>query len=305
MDETKNYNIYNKKTLSNTIEETNKTIRTNSRKKIIESIEEKLESKVIVYTSTFNNPMCGINQSDIIPYENMLSSIGNVNCISLIMHSIGGDFNTAEKIIKMTRNYCKTFKFIVPNLAKSAATLVALGADEILMGYLSELGPIDPQIAYILPNGQWVMRPGQCIIDSFKKMKSKIDGLGKLSQADIHILNNVDITLIDYAEKETARSRELAQKLLENYMLKEKPDKARSISEYLADANKHLSHNKMIDREEAKKLGLKITYVNKEDDLWKLIWELHCRTIKALKTSGSIKIFETATNMFVQNGVCR
>jgi ClpP class serine protease len=37
-------------------------------------------------------------------------------------------------------------RVIVPNIAKSAATLFALGADEILMGYLSELGPIDPQV---------------------------------------------------------------------------------------------------------------------------------------------------------------
>lgn len=298
-----NYDVYNKASFSDIMEEIRKVNNgTYARRKIIEAIEERLGSRVIVYTASFDNPMSGINPSDIIPYEEMLSSIGNVDSISLIMHSMGGEFNTAEKIVKMTRNYCKTFKFIVPNLAKSAATLIGLGSDEIMMGYLSELGPIDPQITYRLPNGQWVMRSSQSIIDSFKKIKSEIDGSGKLSQSDMHILNNLDITLLDHAEKENVRSRQLAQKLLENYMLNGDPDKAKSISEYLADANKHLSHNKIIDREEAEKLGLKITYIDKEDSLWKLIWELYCRTIVTLKDSKSIKIFETATNMFTQSG---
>lgn len=299
-----NYDMYNKASFSSIMEQINKVNNgTYARRKIIEAIEKRLGSRVIVYTAEFDNPMSGINRKDIIPYEEMLSSIGNVDTISLIMHSMGGDFNTAEKIIKMTRNYCKTFKFIVPNVAKSAATLIGLGSDEIMMGYLSELGPIDPQVTYKLPNGQWSMSSGQSIIDSFKKIKSEIDGLGRLSKADMHILNNFDITLVDYAEKESLRSRQLAQKLLETYMLKEDKDKAKSISEYLADANKHLSHNKIIDREEAEELGLKITYINKEDSLWKLIWELHCRTIVTLKDSKAVKIFETATNMVAQNGL--
>ena len=35
---------------------------------------------------------------------------------------------------------------IVPNAAKSAATLIALAADRILLGQLGELGPLDPQM---------------------------------------------------------------------------------------------------------------------------------------------------------------
>ena len=41
---------------------------------------------------------------------------------------------------------------MVPNMAKSAGTLIALGADRIVMGYCSELGPIDPQIRIVVSN---------------------------------------------------------------------------------------------------------------------------------------------------------
>ncbi len=74
------------------------------------------------------------------------SSINNKN-ILLIIKSDGGNIEPAFKISKLCNKYKKD-KFVVaiPHRAKSAATLVAIGADEIHFGSLGELGPIDPQI---------------------------------------------------------------------------------------------------------------------------------------------------------------
>lgn len=68
--------------------------------------------------------------------------------ILLVLHSSGGAISPAYFISKLCREYA-TAKFViaVPRRAKSAATLICCGADEIHMGSLSELGPIDPQIA--------------------------------------------------------------------------------------------------------------------------------------------------------------
>lgn len=65
----------------------------------------------------------------------------------LILYSSGGDIGSAYLISKLCRE-CTSEKFVVviPRKAKSAATLICCGADEIHMGSLSELGPIDPQI---------------------------------------------------------------------------------------------------------------------------------------------------------------
>ena len=51
----------------------------------------------------------------------------------------------------------RKLRVIVPNIAKSAATLFALGADEILMGYCSEFGPINPQVQIAVSGViQWI-----------------------------------------------------------------------------------------------------------------------------------------------------
>ena len=62
----------------------------------------------------------------------------------------------AERIINICRGYSGTgeYQAIVPNKAKSAATMVCLGASEILMGPSSELGPVDLQ-ASDPQSGQW------------------------------------------------------------------------------------------------------------------------------------------------------
>ncbi len=67
--------------------------------------------------------------------------------VLLFIKSTGGSIEPAYMISKMCHELSKD-RFIVclPREAKSAATLIALGADEVHMGYLSELGPIDPQI---------------------------------------------------------------------------------------------------------------------------------------------------------------
>jgi dienelactone hydrolase len=67
--------------------------------------------------------------------------------ILLVLYSFGGDVASAYLIAKLCREFTKEKVVIaVPRLAKSAATLICCGADEIHMGSLSELGPIDPQI---------------------------------------------------------------------------------------------------------------------------------------------------------------
>lgn len=284
-------------TFSHILKELNKVNRgTVSRQDIIRAIEKQISSKIITYISAFNHPLSGIGTDDIMPYEDMLKSTGNTTSITLILHSPGGDPNSAEKIVKMTRNYCDNFRIIIPNSAKSAATLIALGSDEIMMGHLSELGPIDPQITYKLPNGQWVMRPSQSIIDSFRKIKDEVDKSGKLSPAYIPILNNIDMPLLDYCEKANERAKIVARTLLKDYMLKGKSKVATKIANYLADGRKHLMHSKIIDKDEALKLGLKINVLDKDGELWKLIWELYCRSEIFLTSTKSIKLFETATN---------
>ena len=62
------------------------------------------------------------------------------------MHTNGGRIEPAYLISKCCKASNQRFIVVIPRIAKSAGTLIALGADEIHMGMMSELGPIDPQI---------------------------------------------------------------------------------------------------------------------------------------------------------------
>lgn len=75
-----------------------------------------------------------------------LNPDGEKNVLLFIL-SRGGEGEPAYQISKLCKSYAhEKFIVVVPRHAKSAATLIALGADEIHMGPLSQLGPIDPQI---------------------------------------------------------------------------------------------------------------------------------------------------------------
>lgn len=91
-----------------------------------------------------------IGRSDADRIYSALSTVDRSKPILLVMHSPGGDVAAAYQIAKLCREYTDaTFEVAVPRQAKSAATLIACGADAIHMGSLSELGPIDPQFGAI------------------------------------------------------------------------------------------------------------------------------------------------------------
>ena len=74
--------------------------------------------------------------------------------IDILLHSYGGDPLAAWKLMSVLRERFSDITVLVPFIAFSAATLFALGANEIFMHPHASLGPIDPQIKAMLPNGK-------------------------------------------------------------------------------------------------------------------------------------------------------
>jgi len=66
--------------------------------------------------------------------------------VGLLLHSPGGDASYAYKIIRMFQMRSEEFYTVVPLYAKSAATLMAVGGKQIIMGMEAELGPLDVQL---------------------------------------------------------------------------------------------------------------------------------------------------------------
>ena len=112
-------------------------------------IEEKRNSRVITYiTSDRPGPLNARIAGDIIPIiGQQLRKIGKVENIDLFIFSQGGDTMVPWRLVSMIREYCDKFSVLIPYKAHSSATMISLGADEIVMTDLSEISPIDPSTA--------------------------------------------------------------------------------------------------------------------------------------------------------------
>src|SRR3989344_739669 len=119
-----------------------------TRKSLIQAIQEKRKSKVITcITSDRPNLSLGI-MGDIVPviHDQILAlEPEDRKKLDLLIYSRGGDSDVPWSIVSMFREYCEegSFSILIPYRAHSAATVVALGADEIVMTKKAELGPID------------------------------------------------------------------------------------------------------------------------------------------------------------------
>lgn len=263
------------------------------RKPLILNLQKILGAKVITYFASLQHPASMIMSPDILPFEDLLRSTAGAEEGYLIINSPGGDGNVAEKIITMCRQrFTKSFKVIVPNFAKSAATMIALGSDKILMGYLAELGPTDPQLGNPITGG---LIPARSFIDGLEMIRSNITK-GDPVQMYLPMLAQIRPEIIAQCQSAIQASREFAEKWLKECMLKNDPAQAVEVAKWLSEGERYKSHGKVIDYNEAHDvLKLDVEKIPINSDLWNNIWELYCRSVLFLQQQGSAKLFESET----------
>ncbi|MDE2127247.1 MAG: hypothetical protein KGJ62_11720 [Armatimonadetes bacterium] len=76
--------------------------------------------------------------------------------ICVVLQSLGGDAHATYKMFLDLRSRCMVLEAIIPDYAKSAATLLVLGMDKIWMGPCAELGPLDVQIPHPDRDGETI-----------------------------------------------------------------------------------------------------------------------------------------------------
>ncbi len=152
----------------------------NIRREYIKDLHNYTKRDTIIYSSAFttinakNIPavFLGIDSDDIHGFMSALYKLKD-DKLDLIIHSPGGSAEVAEQIVKYLRAKYKHIRAIVPQNAMSAATMIACACDVIIMGKHSAIGPIDPQIIFSTPTGQF-SAPAQAILDEFNMAKSEV-----------------------------------------------------------------------------------------------------------------------------------
>ncbi|WP_163834728.1 SDH family Clp fold serine proteinase [Spartinivicinus ruber] len=243
--------------------------------------ETNLSSYNIIYLFDDENPINSFHANQI--YHAIKDS--KDKDILMILHSNGGQIEPAYLISKTCKKLAKSkFNVLVPRLAKSAATLIALGANEVHMGLLSELGPIDPQIQGFPALG--LANAIEKVAEMTSKFPSASDMFAKF------LAEKVSVVQLGLFERLNESAAQYAERLLIGKSL---PGNLSASS--LADhfTNHYKDHNFVIDSEEASKLlgNEVIKESTKEYEIGNSIYEF------LILTQWLFKIFNKTNFRFV------
>lgn len=267
------------------------------REDLIKQIQAIRSSKVIAYITGDRQPISSIIAEDAVRplYEHLLS-IGKNEKIDLFLYSRGGDVSVPWRIVSMFREFCDDFSILVSYKAHSAATLISLGADKIIMGKKAELSPIDPTLRKTTI-GEVTGPPQEISVEdvnsyiSFVRERANINDQSALAQMVSILANNLAPLTLGSVNRQNSHIRLVARKLLTSR--KEKLDEAKinSIIETLTE--KIYSHGHAVGRKEAQEIGLPIEMP--EESLESAIWSLYLEYERFLNLTEPLDPLVTLT----------
>ena len=210
-----------------------------NRLKAIQAIEKARGSRVITMIHRQEKrSLFGFNVARHIDLEDAQTIIAAIKetpparAIDLVLHTPGGLVLAAMQIARAIEAHPGKVTVFVPVYAMSGGTLIALAADEIVLGEFSVLGPIDPQIAGF---------PAASIL---RVRQSK----------PIEHIFDLTLVLADMSEKALTQVKRGAVELLT-------PRLDQASAEKLAEklAGGHWTHDYALTAQEAAELGLPVT----------------------------------------------
>lgn len=254
------------------------------RDQIVTALEGTLQTKVICYL-TGDRPGGMETQigGDVIPrFRRHLEAIGEVESITLFLYSRGGDTNTPWRLVSLMREYGRQFNVLVPFRAHSAATLVGLGADRIIMGKMGELSSVDPSVANPF-NPPDPVNPAARVpigvedVNAYRELARRFgvkDENAELSaQVFLALASKVDPLALGNVERSYSQIRKLAGDLLRLHSGAVIEEQVNSVVRTLTE--RLYSHSHLISRREASQIGLNVEAADRNLDsaLWELFSE--------------------------------
>jgi hypothetical protein len=128
----------------------------------------------------------------------------------VILDTPGGIVEIVERIVRVLRQHYQDVRFLIPDRAMSAGTILAMSGDHILMDYHSCLGPIDPQVER---GGRLV--PALSYLVQFDRLRRKALE-GSLSSAEMLLLQKLDLAELHHFELQ----RQLSVSLLRDWLVR-------------------------------------------------------------------------------------
>ena len=239
-------------------------------------LEEIRNSKLLIYfTSDRQNAETNIGADILAPFANHLDTIGDVGKISLFIYSNGGSTLAAWSLVNLIRSFCKDFEVIIPFRCQSAATLISLGTDRIVMTKQGTLGPIDPSTNGLMNpqtnlNGQNIRVPVSVEhVNGYLDMAKNDFGItneAELKDIYLKLTDHIHPLSLGNVYKSKAQIKMLAEKMLKYHSID--PENISKVISFLCSESG--SHDYTIYRKEAKEeLGLNVE--KPDDELYSII----------------------------------
>jgi hypothetical protein len=243
---------------------------------LYKKIESHRKRPLIVYVTSKREGVYATMATDALPY--IIKQIDGLpeatKAVDFLIASYGGDPMVAWRIMTLIRQRVKEVTVMIPQSAYSAATLLAFGANEIIMHPNGHLGPVDMQITTVGDSGQ-AKRFSTEDISAFLDFVR--DNLKITDQEHIRILfeltcKEVGSLVIGFSARSSKLAVDLGERLLALHMSDdENRSKLRSIVENMS--RKFQSHAYPVNRKEALEMGLPVNKVS-DQGLEKLMWDV-------------------------------
>ncbi|MEW6607447.1 MAG: serine protease [bacterium] len=241
----------------------------NQRYDLLRSIGITRDSNVVLYVTGDRKNMGTQIAGDVVGiFNKQLDSFVNPKRITLILYTLGGNTLAAWNIVNMIREYCEYFEVIVLNKARSAGTLISLGANKIIMNNLSTLGPIDPSLTGpfnpVLPNTNPPIPIPLSVEDvkgfvEFAKKEMNIKRGKDFKDIYNKLSDKINPMVVGSVYRSKEQIKMLAKKLLNMHYPWYKIFKKKRIISFLCSDSG--SHDYTINKTEAIQLGLPIEII--------------------------------------------
>jgi len=235
---------------------------------VVEKLEVALGEPVLTYWNSAKGSIC---QNDVPGLYGLLQRLGKVERLSLLIKSDGGSGQASLRMVNLLRQYTKYLTVLAPFECQSAATMLALGADRILMGPLAHLSAVDTSLTHDLSP---IDRDNDRVSVSQDELQ-RVVALWKKQAGDDKsnpyesMFQYVHPLVIGAVDRASALSTKLCLEILSYHM--EDSAKAEQISNTLNSG--YPSHSYPITLREAQRIGLHVEPM--EDAVSHLLFELN------------------------------
>lgn len=226
---------------------------------IISSLDKLLGGTLVTY---FNNPRGSVCHDDVLAFFELLEKIGHREKIFLFIKSSGGNGQASLRLVNLLRQYSDEVVALVPLECASAATMIALGANEIHMGPMAYLTPVDTSLTHSLSP---IDRDNDRVSVSLDEL-TRVVRLWQAQNGDAkenpyqELFQHVHPLVIGAVDRAESLSIMLCKELLAYHI------KDDQVQDKIAGAlnAKYPSHGYPILFEEARRIGLKVSHLSPE-----------------------------------------